>query len=450
MLEKMRNLANNFIMKLLLGLIVVSFVAFGIGDMVKTKVSTDLVLIDGHESIAINDFQNAKQNHLNYLKKNGAELTKDELEILNADQDILYDLINKKLLNIAIKDLGIEVSDKLVASEIVKQKAFLNEDGSFSDEKFRRLLSNYVAQYEEQVRSEIANKIGFHALFSRPIALNHLSNLYYLKQYQKRLINIYSLNVKDVIVNTNPTEQEIENYYNTNSSEFTSPETRLVGILQIKIENEEKLQEVIDDIENDLSSNIEFEEIAAKHHLPLIKEEHLSGPAFELSENEVSELSILPNNQGYYLLKLYQIKKPILAKLEEAKPKIVEALKEEATYKEAARQIEEAEKDLLAKQPINNPLIKKEEKLISHFDQNDLFASVLMNEEVSGINYQDGAFKFGIVAEIMPPKHNQDDLRLVSEIMAEDSIKDLEELYIRHLHHKYKVKIMKPAKGIEE
>ena len=73
MLEKMRNLANNFIMKLLLGLIVVSFVAFGIGDMVKTKVSTDLVLIDGHESIAINDFQNAKQNHLNYLKKTARE-----------------------------------------------------------------------------------------------------------------------------------------------------------------------------------------------------------------------------------------------------------------------------------------------------------------------------------------------------------------------------------------
>jgi peptidyl-prolyl cis-trans isomerase D len=98
--------------------------------------------------VKINDHNISTQDFMNYL--NDSKLRPDAIKE-NIDNNILEDLlsglISNTLLNMEIKDLEINISEKSLAEKIRKNKNFLDGEGKFSRTKYEKFLltQNFTA-----------------------------------------------------------------------------------------------------------------------------------------------------------------------------------------------------------------------------------------------------------------------------------------------------------------
>ena len=140
MLNNIRNFSKTIFAKILLIIIIIPFVFWGMGGVFNSGNANNIVKINDH-NISTQDF-------MNYL--NDSKLRPDAIKE-NIDNNILEDLlsglISNTLLNMEIKDLEINISEKSLAEKIRKNKNFLDGEGKFSRTKYEKFLltQNFTA-----------------------------------------------------------------------------------------------------------------------------------------------------------------------------------------------------------------------------------------------------------------------------------------------------------------
>ena len=140
MLNNIRNFSKTIFAKILLVIIIIPFVFWGMGGVFNSGNANNIVKINDH-NISTQDF-------MNYL--NDSKLRPDAIKE-NIDNNILEDLlsglISSTLLNMEIKDLEINISEKSLAEKIRKNKNFLDDGGKFSRTKYEKFLltQNFTA-----------------------------------------------------------------------------------------------------------------------------------------------------------------------------------------------------------------------------------------------------------------------------------------------------------------
>jgi len=137
-------------------------------------------------------------------------------------QEILNSLIDDELLYEQAKKEGFVVSDKEVADMISKDPSF-QVNGKFNFERYKAVLAEagYTPQtYESYVKKQLT--IQKYALF-----ITNASYVSDIELNEANIINNTLLSGKAYIVDPNsvnisykPTEQDIENYYNSHKEEF--------------------------------------------------------------------------------------------------------------------------------------------------------------------------------------------------------------------------------------
>ena len=122
MLEYLRNAADKPVAKVLMFVLIFSFVGWGAAEWIFGGVSRDTTLIHvGNADVSVQQFNNERSRQLSSMSKEeqrsaytdpakAAELTKSVMSSLT---------VNQLALNRA-KDLGFVVSDKRIAEEIKK------------------------------------------------------------------------------------------------------------------------------------------------------------------------------------------------------------------------------------------------------------------------------------------------------------------------------------------
>jgi peptidyl-prolyl cis-trans isomerase D len=145
MLTSIKKVTTSFLAKILIGIIILPFVFWGMGDVFRTGNQNILVSI-GSDKITAQSFVEYV-NRLNLSEQQRSNLVKSDL--LNR---ILSDYIGKNIIALEIIDQGINLNNKSLKEIIVNDDTF-KKDNKFSRTEYEKFL------LESGLSAALLNKI---------------------------------------------------------------------------------------------------------------------------------------------------------------------------------------------------------------------------------------------------------------------------------------------------
>ena len=286
MLNNIRNFSKTWFAKILLVIIVIPFVFWGMGGVFSGGNTNNIAKIN-NQSISTQDFM----NHLNSSRIT-LETIKDNLNN-NILEEILGELISKKMIQLEEQDLNLIISDKILKKRIKENENFLDENKKFSRTKYEKFLlsSNITAvDFETKLRNSELKKNLFSYIVGGIKSPTFLSNNTFKEQNKK--ISLEYINLENVYKKKDDfTMDEILKYIDKNKENLkeknisfnyskVTPAT-LIGI----DEYNDLFFQKIDNIENDISNGFTYDELLRKNNLKSVFQAN-----FKLNDKNISEV----------------------------------------------------------------------------------------------------------------------------------------------------------------
>ncbi|MFT5794801.1 MAG: peptidyl-prolyl cis-trans isomerase D [Candidatus Pseudothioglobus sp.] len=248
-IQNLRDKSDGVIAKVIVGLIIVVFALFGMGSITTfltpvAKVAT----VDG-EDITQQEMEIAVERGRRMML--ARDIAPGDIDEDKLRQDVLQNLINRKLLGLASEDMGLEFSDALLDEEIVNTPAF-QVDGVFDPGQFQLVLggAGYSAMtYRDEMRrdktfQQLSNGIRATAFLTQP-QVQRTSSL----AQQTRDVAFLRVDIDEMLADQVISEDEISTYYASHTDEFMTEETVDVSYVELKRED---LMAAVDVVEEDL------------------------------------------------------------------------------------------------------------------------------------------------------------------------------------------------------
>lgn len=237
MLNETRALAGGFTGKLLLGLLILSFALWGIGDMVRGPGPTSTLVEVGSHTITILDYQRALQREMENIRRSlGDKYSPEMLKNFNVPQIVLNRMINQELLALDTKDQGIIPADGDVAKRIRANPMLADESGKFSKERFSQVLRGMgktEKAYVDDMRSELAGNLLMDAIGgSAHVPEKEIESVYQAFEEQ-RTATLYTLRADAIPDVPAPDAAALETFYNEHAQRYTTPEYRTLAYVTV-------------------------------------------------------------------------------------------------------------------------------------------------------------------------------------------------------------------------
>src|SRR5262245_8163891 len=132
MLDQMRRGVGNWLAKGLLGLLIVAFAIWGIGDYVR-RIARSAPAKVGDTEITAEQLRQAYQEEMNAISRRlGRRLTPEQARLFGIEQSALARLVNAAAVDRHARDLDLSLSNAGVADIVKSEPAFQGADGKFS------------------------------------------------------------------------------------------------------------------------------------------------------------------------------------------------------------------------------------------------------------------------------------------------------------------------------
>lgn len=140
MLNKMRESAGSWMIKILLGLVVLAFIFMGAGSFNSGR-PNKAATVNG-EPISIKDYQQTYQRLMDRLRNQfGERLNSEMLERMNVKQQAMNQVIETELLRQTAKKYDIQVVSEELAESITQIPAF-QKNGRFNQQQYKMVLNH--------------------------------------------------------------------------------------------------------------------------------------------------------------------------------------------------------------------------------------------------------------------------------------------------------------------
>ena len=394
-------LSKSFFLKLLVGIIILPFVFWGMGDVFRGGNQNVVATVDSNK-ISTQEFVNYI-NRLNLNEEQVKNLSKTDLV-----EQILSNYIGNKVMSLEIEKLDVVVSDNALRDVIKNDKLFYKDD-KFSRTEYEKFLlkSGITApQFEANIVEQEKRKQFLSSLAGGIVIPEILVEKAFRKENQTKIIQYIDL---DKYHSKNkPSQESVKELYERNKNVFFT-ELKSIRYAEIKPElisgsNEydENFFKQLDIIENNVLDGQSFEETVKTNNLKVVEFNKINAK----KENERKDkIENLPDN---LFKKIYNIKTPqspevinleskyYLAEIkdEEKKnrpmkdPEVLKALNAQLSFKEKIDNNTSLAKDIslgsldgdnYKKFADDNGLIVKDYK-ISNLKQNDVFNEGLIKQ----------------------------------------------------------------------
>jgi hypothetical protein len=337
MLSRIRQASNHFLFKIVMLLIVASFVAWGLSDMVKSRREKPVVKIKHLTDITAQDLQrqiSVLMGNMNSGFRRDANRDSKELQLM-----AIQTLLDERMLYATVDDLNIKLSNEKVVSYL--------QDLFDTTEDLQDHLRQAVKQYHmsEDQYLDLLNKALSYDLWAQALNMttdtsDFLVKLDYALKQERRQANLFYIAAQDVAITDKPTEEQLLQVYNSNADNFTIPELRDLSYVILKPsdltargmhpEKKRSIRDMLNDIDDAFAAGASLEQIASEYKLDIHKlirvKQHdrmlvqsipefdnFLPTAFELRPNEVSALTVAENNTNkaigsqYFLIRVDNI-----------------------------------------------------------------------------------------------------------------------------------------------
>ncbi len=267
MLEGLRVASQNWIgraiMALVMGVIVVSFSIWGVGDVFRGFTAQRLAKVGAGE-VTVEQFRSAFQNDLRRIQQRMRRaVTAEEAHRAGMDLQVLERLITEVALDQKASNLGLATSDETAQRLIASEKAF-QTDGKFDAEKFkavardagyteRSFLADQKAAYLRKALTDIV-VTGVETPKLMIEAIHRFRN-------EARSVDYFVLPVSAAGEAAKPTDDELKKYFNDREQTFRAKEFRKIVVLEVSPSTVAKVDAVSDDDARKL-----YEDVKAKRY----------------------------------------------------------------------------------------------------------------------------------------------------------------------------------------
>lgn len=240
MLDSLRAFSKTWVSKILLAVLVVSFAAFGINNVI-TNLGTNTIAAVGDQEIKVNEFQRAYNQQLNSAAQQlGSVPTGQDALALGIPSSVIQQLANQAAVDRMAQQLGLGVSEDRLGQMLREDPSFSGTLGAFNPENFEAVLrqSGYTeAEYLEiQARASRRQQIA-QALFVDAVIPETAHQLINRYSADTRTVEYFVLNETSIPAVPEPTEEELAAYLAEHQAEFRTVETRTVDLLTLSPES---------------------------------------------------------------------------------------------------------------------------------------------------------------------------------------------------------------------
>jgi len=387
MLNLMRKNAGTWLIKILLGAIVLVFVFWGVGSFRDRGVG--LVASVNGDPIMIEEYNETYNRLLEQIKQRyGNRLNDEMLKMLQVKKQAMDQLIEKKLLLTEANRLNFQVSDEELSSTIKAIPAFM-DNGNFDNRRYRAVLAqNRLTPESFELKQRefiLMDKIRSLVSDSVKVSDSEVEDSYQWKNSQIKidyvlfdpsLINDIRLSEDEIkayfdthkdTYKTEPkrkaaylqftpemfhskvslADSEIKDYFEANSGEFNTPKTIEASHILIKVDQNDNAELVEKAREKALmvlkmaKAGKDFAELAKQYsddpggknggHLGTFKRDDMvevfGEKAFSMNPGEISDP--VKTQFGWHIIKVEKVNEASTLTFEQARPKIINKLTNE-------------------------------------------------------------------------------------------------------------------------
>ena len=295
--------------------------------------------------------------------------------------DEMEAVVNHLVIAHQAVDMGIYPSDTEVATAEQKLPVFQGANGQFDPALYAQFVTNYLTPRgftEDQMSELVREDLQFgklRAVVEAPVVFSPVeARLAYEQHYAKTNASVIRLAQGDFAAGVkDPTEDEVKKYYDDQKDQYIQPEKRKVAYARFSLTDDQKkltgkekmaaLQPLANGavaLLSDLLDNkgkTDFAASVAKLNAPVketpdfeqaqtggLEEANIPGfvqAAYKLTKNDPDSNVPLETADGFYDLHLTSVIPPRPLTLDEARPKVIAAIKEERIRAALAAKAEE-------------------------------------------------------------------------------------------------------------
>ena len=340
-------LSKSFFIKLLVGIIILPFVFWGMGDVFRGGNQNVIATIDS-KKVSTQEFVNYV-NRLNLNEEQVKNLSKTDLI-----EQILSEYIGRKVMALEIEKIGIVVSDNALRDIIKNDKLFFKDD-KFSRTEYEKFLikSGITApQFEANIVEQEKRRQFLSSLAGGIVVPEMLVEKEFKKENQTKTIEYIDL--EKYHSKNKPSRESLKELYERNKNIFFV-ELKSIRYAEIKPElisgsadYNENFFKQLDLIENKVLDGQTFDETTVANNLKIIefnkinanKEDENKKKIEKLPDNLFNKIYNIKNTQSPEVINIEG--KYYLAEVKDSEkknktmddPEVVEALNAQLSFKE--------------------------------------------------------------------------------------------------------------------
>ena len=262
----------------------------------------------------VNNTNISTQDYMNYLNESGLsqQVIKDNID-KNIIEELLSTLVSTTLLDLEIKKLNLSISENVLVKQIKSNKNFQDQKGVFKRTLYEKFLLNNNSTapiFEVRLKNKELQKQLFTYIGGGVKTPDFLINNFYKENNKKLNISYINLNTFYKKVETF-TDNEIKKFVDENANELKKDyidfsyvsitPKNLVGLE----EYDQTFFDKIDEIENQITKNVDFKKIIKEFNLsPVTVTEYINLDNEKTTENMIyksrkDKTEIFENNGAY-------------------------------------------------------------------------------------------------------------------------------------------------------
>ena len=411
MLTSIGKFSKSFILKLFVGIIILPFIFWGMGDVFRGGNQNVIATIDS-EKISTQEFVEHLKR-FNFDEKQMKDLPKTDLV-----EKILSEYIGKKIMSLEIKELGILISDNSLRRIIKNDKLFFKENKFSRTEYEKFLLKSGInaPMFEANIIEQEKRRQFLSSLSGGILIPEILVKKEFGKENQTKTIRYIDL--EKYHSKKKPSEKSKKELFDRNKDVFFTEfkSIRYAEITPEKISGDKEYNESffkqLDSIENNILDGQTFIETAQNSNLDVISIKKINANKKDQNKKAVS----LPDNLFKKIFNLRTIQIPELINIENKYylAEITDVEKKNRTFNDTEVQ-EALNAQLSFKNKIENNTSIIKDISMGAFDAEKFnnFARVnkldIKDYEISNLKQND-VFSEGIIKRIFMTKDGEIDL----------------------------------------
>jgi|GEM_PF-1804166 len=237
MLDQLRSAVNSWPAKIVLCLVLVSFIAWG-GQSAFLAGNDDTLMATETNSVSASVYDMSLRNEVLRLSMRiGRYITPDEIRRLGLEQAVFRGLYQNLLLDNEVEQMKLGLSNKNIAALLAQDPLFKGADGRFDISAFNFYLQNLRIKRDDflnnfYTRAALRNQLVA-ALQGGLDAPESFYQAWALYQRQTRNVDYVEITAASLGAGAKPDTDTLADWFKANSEQFKTPEYRQISYISL-------------------------------------------------------------------------------------------------------------------------------------------------------------------------------------------------------------------------